>query len=75
MLFAKALAVGASFVVAALAQSKIQFTTFPTAVKAGVPIDLKWINGNDSVRTVIWIVFYDSHKLLILTSGSRLLSP
>lgn len=49
MLFAKALAIGASFVAAALAQSKISFTTLPTAVEAGVPTTLKWIGGTNAV--------------------------
>ncbi|MCJ1463922.1 hypothetical protein MMC07_002531 [Pseudocyphellaria aurata] len=53
MLFAKTLAVGASFVVAALAQAKIiSFTTLPTSVKAGVPTELKWIGGDNSAVTI-----------------------
>lgn len=51
MLFAKALVVGASFVVAALAQSKIQFTSQPSNVKVGVPVEVTWINGDNTVSS------------------------
>ncbi|MCJ1271691.1 hypothetical protein MMC22_011596 [Lobaria immixta] len=52
MLFAKALVVGASFVVAALAQSKIQFTSQPSNVKVGVPVEVTWINGDNTPVTI-----------------------
>ncbi|MCJ1482862.1 hypothetical protein MMC06_003028, partial [Schaereria dolodes] len=51
MHFTKALFVGASFVVAALAQQKIQFTNTPTSVTAGVPIPITW-TGGDGTSTI-----------------------
>ena len=50
MQFAKLLAIGSSFVVATLAQSRIAFTTLPGSVQAGVPTVLRWTGGEpDSV--------------------------
>ncbi|MCJ1256482.1 hypothetical protein MMC24_004303 [Lignoscripta atroalba] len=53
MHFTKALFVSASFVVAALAQTRIQFTTLPSAVTAGVPTLLEWTGGDGSSTVTI----------------------
>ncbi len=51
MYFAKALLVGASFAVAAVAQTtKLAFTTLPTSVTAGSSTELKWTGGDGTVR-------------------------
>ena len=52
MHFSKALLVGASFVVAALAQSKIAFTQVPAAVTAGTATTLRWSGGDASSVSV-----------------------
>ena len=48
MHFSKALLVGASFVVAAVAQSRIAFTETPSAVTAGTATTLRWAGGDPS---------------------------
>lgn len=48
--------VGASLVVAALAQSKIGFTQVPTSVTAGVDTTLRWSGGDGSVSFLILVL-------------------
>ena len=52
MFFAKALLIGASLAVAAVAQTtKLAFTTLPTSVTAGSPTELTWAGGDGTVST------------------------
>jgi hypothetical protein len=54
MYFAKALLVGASLAVAAVAQTtKLAFTTLPTSVTAGSSTELKWAGGDGTVSTIV----------------------
>jgi hypothetical protein len=54
MYFTKTLFMSPSLIVAAVAQTtSLFFTTLPTSVTAGSPIELKWAGGDGTVSTIL----------------------